>query len=270
MSAAVELFTYNEHQQIRVVVIDGEPWFVLADLCRVLGIANAGNVAARLDYDVKGIRSMDTPGGTQSLTIVNESGMYECVIRSDKPEAVAFRRWITREVLPAIRKTGSYAIEPQFAVPQNYGDALRAAAEQWERADEAESRVKELDAWTRELEPAAAVTAFLADAEGADFSFSDAAKILCRHPRVDIGQRRLFDRLSVWGWIYRPRYRTGWRAYQAQVDAGRLVERIGEPFDHPVRGRVMPDPQVRITVKGLGDILQRLTGDRELPAELRS
>jgi hypothetical protein len=59
-----------------------------------------------------------------------------------------------------------------------------------------------------------------------------------------------------------------WRAYQAAVDAGRLVERIGKPFDHSVRGWVMPDPQVRVTVKGLGDILQRLTGDGELAAEL--
>jgi anti-repressor protein len=192
--------------------------------------------------------------------------MYEVVIRSDKAEAVAFHRWITREVLPAIRKTGSYSIEPQFTVPQNYGEALRAAAEQWERAEEAEARVQELDAYTRELEPAAAVTAFLADAEGADFSFSDAAKILCRHPRVNIGQNRLFTRLDEWRWVYRSH--GSWRAYQAAVDAGRLVERIGKPFDHSVRGWVMPDPQVRVTVKGLGDIPQRLTGDGELAAEL--
>lgn len=113
MTAAVELFTYTDHQ-VRVVLVDGEPWFVLADLCRVLEIANHGNVAARLADDQKGIHLADTPGGRQQVTVVNEPGMYEVVIRSDKPEAVNFRRWITGEVLPAIRKTGSYSTAPTF------------------------------------------------------------------------------------------------------------------------------------------------------------
>jgi DNA-damage-inducible protein D len=160
--------------------------------------------------------------------------------------------------------------QKQFVIPRDYGEALRAAAEQWERAEAAEKAMRQAETYARELEPAAAVTAFLADADGADLSFADAAKILCRHPRVKIGQRRLFDRLGEWGWIYRPYTRAGWRAYQTQVDAGRLVERLGEPYQHPVHGWVMPDPQVRITVKGIQDILHRLTGDRgnDLPAGL--
>lgn len=111
--SAVELFTYTDHQ-VRVVVIDGEPWFVLVDLCRVLDIRNGRDVAARLAEDQKDVGQIDTPGGRQQMTLVNESGMYEVVIRSDKPDAVVFRRWVTGRVLPAIRKTGSYSTAPTF------------------------------------------------------------------------------------------------------------------------------------------------------------
>lgn len=107
MSADLVPFTYNE-QPVRTVVIDGEPWFVLTDLCAVLDIRNARDVSARIYEDMKGVASIDTPGGSQQMTIVSEPGMYEVVIRSDKPEAIAFRRWITSDVLPTIRKTGGY------------------------------------------------------------------------------------------------------------------------------------------------------------------
>lgn len=111
MNAGIVPFNYRE-MTVRVVMVDGEPWFALSDLCAVLEIANTRNVAARLADDQKGVRSMDTPGGRQQMTVVNESGMYEVVIRSDKPEAVSFRRWITGEVLPQIRKTGGYGAQP--------------------------------------------------------------------------------------------------------------------------------------------------------------
>ena len=91
---------------------NGEPWFVLADLCDLLGIANRGNVAARLADDEKGVRPADTPGGRQSLTFVNESGLWSVILRSDSPSAEPVRRWVTHDVLPAIRKTGTYS-KPQ-------------------------------------------------------------------------------------------------------------------------------------------------------------
>ncbi|MEV0367570.1 phage antirepressor [Nocardia fusca] len=111
MSTDLMPFVY-EGATVRTVVVDGEPWFVLADLCAVLAIANPRNVAARLADDQKGVRLVDTLGGGQQMTLVNESGMYEVVIRSDKPGAVAFRRWLTGEVLPTIRKTGGAYIAP--------------------------------------------------------------------------------------------------------------------------------------------------------------
>lgn len=97
-------------EQMRVVTIDGEPWFVLADLCDALELSNHRMVAQRIGDDVSQAYPIsDSLGRMQNTTIVNEAGMWEVVIRSDKPEAVAFRRWITGEVLPQIRKTGSYA-----------------------------------------------------------------------------------------------------------------------------------------------------------------
>lgn len=81
----------------------GEPLFALKDVCDALGITNTRNVSTRLDEDMKGVRPVDTLGGTQQLTVITEPGLYEVIIRSDKPEATQFRRWVTSEVLPTIR-----------------------------------------------------------------------------------------------------------------------------------------------------------------------
>lgn len=107
---------------IRVMTDEqGEPLFVLKDVCNALGITNTRNVSARLDEDMKGVRPVDTLGGTQQLTVINEVGLYEVIIRSDKPDATQFRRWVTSEVLPSIRKHGMYAtpatIEDMIANP---------------------------------------------------------------------------------------------------------------------------------------------------------
>ena len=92
---------------IRVMADEqGEPLFVLTDVCNALGITNTRNVSARLDEDMKGVRPVDTLGGTQQLTVSNEVGLYEVIVRSDKPEAKAFRRWGTSEVLPFLFAPG--------------------------------------------------------------------------------------------------------------------------------------------------------------------
>lgn len=102
-------FNFHGHD-VRVITADnGEPRFVLKDLCTVLEIGNARQVRARLDSDgVSQADVIDSMGRTQSATVVDEAGMYEVVLRSDKPEAAEFRRWVTREVLPAIREHGGY------------------------------------------------------------------------------------------------------------------------------------------------------------------
>ncbi len=95
--------------EVPAVVIDGEPWWFAADVCAALGIANVGNALARLDEaDRDSIRATDVNRGNPNRSIVSESGLYDLVLDSRKPEAKAFRRWITSEVIPAIRRTGWY------------------------------------------------------------------------------------------------------------------------------------------------------------------
>jgi prophage antirepressor-like protein len=87
----------------------GQPWFVAADVCAALALPETHKAIARLDDDEKGRNSIPTPGGSQDMSVVNESGLYDLVLGSRKPEAKRFKRWVTHEVLPAIRKTGTYA-----------------------------------------------------------------------------------------------------------------------------------------------------------------
>lgn len=99
-----------EGHQVRIITDDqGVAWFVATDVCSVLGIGNPRQATTRLDADEKGVISTDTPGGRQSMTVVNEPGLYSLILCSRKPDAKRFKRWVTHEVLPAIRRTGSYA-----------------------------------------------------------------------------------------------------------------------------------------------------------------
>ena len=108
------VFQNPDFGQVRTITRDGEPWFVAADVCRALEIDRTQ--IRRLDEDEKGVYSMQTPGGAQKMTIVNEPGLYSLVLGSRKPEAKAFKRWITHEVIPAIRKTGQYSTKPIITI----------------------------------------------------------------------------------------------------------------------------------------------------------
>lgn len=100
-----------ETHAVRMVMRDGQPWWVAADVCRALGIENASDtLRKRLDDDEKGVETVYTPGGEQQFLMVNEPGLYSLVFASTKPEAKRFKRWITHEVLPTLRKTGTYSV----------------------------------------------------------------------------------------------------------------------------------------------------------------
>ena len=109
---SLQVFTYRG-TQVRTTVIEGQPWFCAADICRVLDISNPRDAVGRLDEDEKGVALTDTPGGPQEMLHVNESGLYALILTSRKPEAKEFKRWITHEVLPQIRRTGAYLMQPQ-------------------------------------------------------------------------------------------------------------------------------------------------------------
>ena len=104
----VTVFENDQFGSIRTIIRDGEPWFVGADVCRALELGDTHKAVERLDDDEKGRSSIPTPGGAQELLVVNEPGLYALVLGSRKQEAKSFRRWITHEVIPAIRKHGGY------------------------------------------------------------------------------------------------------------------------------------------------------------------
>lgn len=110
----LQIFNNPEFGEMRALEIDGEPWFVAADVCRALDIANTTDSLTRLDEDEKSRLNLGLPGG--GTNCVNKPGLYTLVLGSRKPEAKAFKRWLTHEVIPAIRKHGAY-VPPQAQVP---------------------------------------------------------------------------------------------------------------------------------------------------------
>lgn len=120
----LKLFENPEFGSVRIVTINGEPWLVGKDVALVLGYTNPRKALSdHVDNEDKGVTKCDTLGGSQEMTIINESGLYSLVLSSKLPGARKFRHWVTSEVLPSIRKTGGYQI------PQDYPSALRALAD---------------------------------------------------------------------------------------------------------------------------------------------
>ena len=183
-ASTLERFSYDG-RELRSVLVDGEPWFVAADVAEILGYDRSRNALRMLDEDEKGAHSVSTPGGDQSVQIVSESGLYSLILRSRLNGAVPFRRWVTGEVLPALRRNGSYTTGQQYELPRTYAEALRELA----------GTVEELDRTRGELAEATpkaeAYDSFL-DADGY-LSVAATAKALGYGPNV------LFRRLRQLG-----------------------------------------------------------------------
>ena len=249
---ALSVFTYS-NTDVRTVLRDGDPWFVAKDVCTILSIANARDAVNSLDpdeYELVPAAVVTTDARPQDLlNLINEAGLYSLILRSRKPEAKAFKRWITHEVLPAIRKTGRY--EAAAAIPQSFAEALQLAADQ-ARQIEAQAAV------LAEVAPKAEAWDHLASAEG-DYAVADAAKMLSRHPQIKIGRDRLFTILDSLGWVYRRPLDNRWTIYQRAVETGRMTELASSHY-HPRTGELVLDaPQVRVTPKGLAELQKHLT-----------
>lgn len=119
----LSIFQHPDFGTVRNVVIKGEPWFVAKDVCDILELTNSRKATAGLDDEEKGVTISDTPGGQQSLTIINESGLYSLIMQSRKPKAKAFKKWVTSEVLPSIRKYGYY-ISPTSQLSRKERNAI--------------------------------------------------------------------------------------------------------------------------------------------------
>ena len=137
----IQVWNY-ESSEIRTVQINGEPWFVLSDVCKVLELSSPHKVAERLDGDEKGRNQIPTLGGVQEMAVVNESGLYTVILRSDKPQAKPFRKWVTSVVLPSIRKTGSYSVQQPNAF-ENLSPQLQVLIQMETRQKQIEARQAE-------------------------------------------------------------------------------------------------------------------------------
>lgn len=130
-STDVKIFEKEEFGSVRVVMQEDDPWFVAKDVCDCLDLSNNRGTIASLDDDEKGVSITDTLGGQQEMSIISEAGLYSLILRSRKPEAKAFKRWVTHEVLPSIRKIGGYSTTlPDFTNP---AEAARAWADEYEK-----------------------------------------------------------------------------------------------------------------------------------------
>lgn len=194
----IQIFKNEQFGEVRTIEKNGEPWFVANDICKVLGHTNSRVAVAALDEDEKGVSKVYTLGGEQQMTVVNEAGMYQLVIRSNLPAAKAFKRWITHEVIPTIRRHGAYAtettIESIIADPESGIKLLQALKAEQERRKEAEA-----------IAEAQHPKALFADAVAASDNsilVGELAKIL-RQNGVETGQNRLFRWMRDNGYIMR-------------------------------------------------------------------
>ena len=192
----IRIFNYNS-VEVRTIQKDGEPWFVLRDVCNVLGLGTPARVAERLDTDeVSQTHITDSMGRQQEMTIINESGLYNVILRSDKPEAKPFRKWVTSEVLPTIRRHGLYAtpdtVEKMLADPDTTIKLLETIKQ--ERAARMALEAK------AEADKPKVLFADAVSASHTSILVGDLAKLL-RQNGVEIGQNRLFSFLREKGYL---------------------------------------------------------------------
>ncbi len=259
MDQLARVFEY-QGQAIRTVVRDGEPWFAAADICAVLDIGDVSSALRRLEDDEKGTDTILTPGGSQEMLVVNEPGLYVLVLTSRKLEAKLFKRWITHEVVPDIRKHGVYAtdeaLERMIASPE-FGIRLLTELQK-ERQQKAA-----LQQQVAQLEPPAQAWEALAEANG-DYSLREAAQILSRDKAIETGQNRLMRTLRQLKWVD-----LHGTPYQSQVDIGRLAIRT-RSYEHPHTGEPQLTIQIRVTVKGLQYLHRHLGGSEPLDAKVET
>ena len=182
---ALQVFNNTMFGNLRIVLQDNEPWFVATDVCKCLDIKNPTQAMQRLDGDERSMLNIGRQGETN---IVNEYGLYSLVLSSRKPEAKEFKRWITHEVIPSLRKYGTYSMD----IPRTLPDALKAYASEIE----AHNKTKAL----LEAQKPKVVFADAVNASHTSILVGELAKLL-RQNGYSIGQNRLFERLRNDGYL---------------------------------------------------------------------
>lgn len=210
----IQIFNNPEFGEIRTININNEPWFVLKDLCAAFGDQNYRRVASRLEDDEKGVSQIATPGGNQSMTIVNESGLYSTLfamqpekargvtdeyIKQRQEQLHKFKRWVTSEVLPSIRKHGGYiAGQEEMSDAELMAKALMVADRKIKEKDQ---KIQQLTARNEEMRPKELFADSVA-ASSSSILIGELAKIL-RQNGVDTGEKRLFEWMRNNGYLIR-------------------------------------------------------------------
>lgn len=239
----MQIFENAQFGIVRATEIGGEPWFVAKDVCEALGLGNMSQAVARLDDDEKGVISNDTPGGIQEFRAINEPGLYRLIMSSRKPEAKAFQRWVTHEVLPSIHRDGAYV-----ATDGTEDDMLLMA-----RALKAADRsMKRKDAMIAELRPKALVADAVFAPSRTLYTVTEAARYM-----ADIvpGVKRedLFDLLRSTGMMCR----RGTAPTRAGIDTGRMVA-VADEFTDRDGERRAGEQRGKLTPKGVAFCIERL------------
>jgi len=190
----LQLFNFNG-LSVRIHVDDhGEPWFVAKDVAAILGYRMASDMARRLDEDEKGTHKTRTPSGTQEMTVINESGLYAAILRSSQPKAKEFRRWVTGEVLPTIRKTGGYiAAKPEDPPEVIMAKALKVADA---TINDYKLRLENAHKQIAELKPAAEYTEKV-------LSSTNLHTVKSIGVHLGVSAQKLNDFLVAQDWIYK-------------------------------------------------------------------
>lgn len=249
----MKVFENSDFGQIRTVLQDSEPWFVVADVCRVLEIGNPSQATARLDDDEKMTTLISNEGaasGKSSMAFVNEPGLYALVLGSRKPEAKAFKRWITHEVIPEIRRHGAYLTDAATDAFFSNPDTFAKLAVKWRDERHARLEAEALAQQRQEKIEADAPKVLFADSVAASKSeilVGELAKIL-KQNGVNMGQNRLFEQLRKDGYLIN-RKGTDWNMpTQRSMDLG--VMRIKETSVTHADGHVTVSKTPKVTGKG--------------------
>ncbi|WP_433775467.1 BRO family protein [Bacillus wiedmannii] len=251
----LQVFNNEEFGQVRTVVKDEDIWFIAQDVCDVLGINKQRDAYSRLDKDERGSVLVDTLGGQQNVNAINESGLYSLILRSRKPQAKAFKKWVTSEVLPSIRKHGAYMTDkvleqavknPDFAI-----GLLTKLKEEKEKLAAAQQQIVQ-------QQP---LVTFAEACMQSDKSLkvSEVAKLAAKH-NAKIGQRQLFAKLREWNLMFKRSTEPTQSAVEKgyfEIAQGVKQKPSGEPFTWST---------TYVTPKGQAYIIDRLKKEQEQEA----
>ncbi|EMI2804014.1 BRO family protein [Acinetobacter baumannii] len=240
----VSVFNFNQKEVRTIVKEDGEIWFVLSDVCNVLEIGNVSMAASRLDAEEITLSTIE--GSHRPTNLVNESGLYSLVLTSRKPEAKQFKKWVTSDVLPSIRKNGGYIVGQGVDSPE----ILMAKALQVAN-NILESKTKELEAAKSKvelLEPKAQALETIANTDGT-YTIRECAKT------INIGERKLISLLIDKKWIYREEHGR-LQLYSTKREAGIFINRPSPVIINKNTGEEKVHLHMRITAYGLTKITE--------------